>query len=176
MCTVREICRKLRNFFQELYMNILAVSIISIILIVFLCNEFNCNSHWKDLLHYIELERCAPIVTMGVFMVVLIRLIIWMNAPSFNKCSELLQLEMQKRNADIEFAQLLADIEKFEAEDLHDTQPNEIARLKSLILANDDMQQTIKNMQEDVRKLLFPNEEEVDITAEDKRLKSILSR
>ena len=99
-----------------------------------------------------------------------------MNAPSFNMWNQRIQLEMQKRNADIELAKLIADIEEVELEHFHDTHPNEIARLKSLILANDDMQQTIKNMQEDARKLLFPNEEEEHMSAEDKRLKSILSR
>ena len=108
MYTFREMCRKLRNICQELYTHIAFLSIFSIVLISYLYVEFKCNSHWKDWqdwkdqLHNIDLERCAMIVTFVVFMVVFIWLIIPMNEPSFNMWEQRFQLEMQKRNADID--------------------------------------------------------------------------
>lgn len=86
-----------------------------------------------------------------------------MNSRSFTWFDELSQLEVKKRYADFLFIRLIADIDKIESKYLRSAKENEIASLKSFILAHEDMRKTIDNFRKDARKLLTPNEIEVSL-------------
>ena len=76
-----------------------------------------------------------------------------MISRSYNLVDEQSQVE----DAYIRFIRLVADIDQI---------VNEIAAVKSFILAHDDMRQTIQTFRKDVRKLLTPNEVEVSFLIE----------
>ncbi|CAD7003559.1 unnamed protein product [Ceratitis capitata] len=171
MLSVRKFCLKLHQFFQVNYPYIWFMSVFTIVFIGFLHYELKHNSrdliYWKDLLDfcYNELEHFALILIMVVVLikVIFLAFIIVMNSRSFTWFDELSQLEVKKRYADFLFIRLIADIDKIESKYLRSAKENEIASLKSFILAHEDMRKTIDNFRKDARKLLTPNEIEVSL-------------
>ncbi|XP_053956614.1 uncharacterized protein LOC128862169 [Anastrepha ludens] len=175
MLTVRKLCQKLHQFFQEHYPYIWFVSVFTVVFIGFLHYELKHNSrdliYWKDLLDfcYNELEHFALVLILIVVLikVIFLAFIIIMNTRSFTWFDELSQLEVKKRYADFLFIRLIADIDKIESKCLRCAKENEIASLKSFILAHEDMRKTIDNFRKDARKLLTPNEIEVSLPIEE---------
>ncbi|XP_036336346.1 uncharacterized protein LOC118746606 [Rhagoletis pomonella] len=171
MLSVRKLCQKLHQLFQDRYPYIWFVSVFTAVFTGFLHYELKHNSrdliYWKELLDYCynELEHFALILIMIVVLikVTFLAFIIAMNSRSFTWFDELSQLEVKKRYADFLFIRLIADIDKIESKYLRCANENEIASLKSFILAHEDMRKTIDHFRKDARRLLTPNEIEVSL-------------
>lgn len=175
MFIFRKVSTATINFFQNYHLQLLFISLFSLIVTAFLHFELTKNNrdliYWQNLFQrcYQEMEHFALFLIMSIllFKLLMIILILMMNGPSLDWYDQLSQLEVKKRYADFLFLRLIANIDSIEAKYLRNDRSNEAIALKAFIMAHEDMSRTIAMFRKDARKLLTPNETEITMPLED---------